>query len=611
MSNGDFQKGTWNELPTNCTRSFTLTWWRCAEYGMVGVTRCITWAISVQERCIKWAWNIVKECSSWGWIFCLIFAIVATLVCTVFELVVVIVCVVVAVVVIVVCLLWTPISMIFCASEQKGGTAFLLTDGTVMMQEFRSIFGANWASRRWWKLTPDQSGRYRNGSWSQLADSHVARTYFASSVLADGRVVICGAEYSDVGGTILMDWDNSCEIYDPITDQWTVFEPPSNPGTPATPWKEIGDGVSTVLPDGTFLLGSVDNQHIAKLDPSTLTWTTMKDRPGVSTSDEDSWVLMPNNTVVGPSCPNPPTTWVYDIEKDKWTQGNSLPVSVVDAASEIGPALLRYDGTAFFLGANQHTAIYSPAGNPQWTNGGDLPQEDGKNLGIADGPAALLVNGNILFGAAPIDSSGSFLSPCFYFEFDGVAFMRTNDPPFADGPAYATRLLLLPDGDILFCQETSSSFYAYHSDTAEPQDSFRPLIQNCPRNLVPGSTIQISGLQFNGLSQAVAYGDDAQTATNYPLVRVVHKASEHVRYCRTFDHTTVDSNGTTRPSMGVATGNAVITTNVEIPRNLELGDSTLFVVVNGIQSQPFEVTVSQDGGGSVLTGDLNDPGVIN
>jgi hypothetical protein len=108
---------------------------------------------------------------------------------------------------------------------------------------------------------------------------------------------------------------------------------------------------------------------------------------------------------------------------------------------------------------------------------------------------------------------------------------------------------------------------------------------------VPGSTIQISGLQFNGLSQAVGYGDDSQTATNYPLVRIVNKQSGHVRYCRTFNHTTADSNGNVIPSMGVATGGAVITTNVVIPEDIELGDSRVFVVANGIPSQPFDVAI--------------------
>ena len=40
---------------------------------------------------------------------------------------------------------------------------FQLTDGTVMAQ------GNNYYD--WWKLTPDNTGSYVNGSWTQLAES--------------------------------------------------------------------------------------------------------------------------------------------------------------------------------------------------------------------------------------------------------------------------------------------------------------------------------------------------------------------------------------------------------------------------------------------------------
>jgi hypothetical protein len=282
---------------------------------------------------------------------------------------------------------------------------------------------------------------------------------------------------------------------------------------------------------------------------------------------------------------------VYDIAANHWRKGAPLPQSVIDAADEIGPGLLRYDGTAFFLGSNEHTAIYSASASPSWSNGPDLPPEGSQALGIADGPAALLPNGNILFGAGPTNANGDFLSPCYYFEFDGVTFNRTNDPPNNDCPTYSTRLLLLPNGDVLYCREGDSSFYAYHSDAAVPQDSFRPVIQACPSSLVPGSVAEIQGLQFNGLSQAVAYGDDSQTATNYPLVRIVSKQTGHVRYCRTFNHSMLDVNGNVVPSMGVATGSAVISTNVTIPGDIELGDASLFVVANGIASAPFDISI--------------------
>jgi hypothetical protein len=211
-----------------------------------------------------------------------------------------------------------------------------------------------------------------------------------------------------------------------------------------------------------------------------------------------------------------------------------------------------------------------------------------------DGPGVLLVNGNILFGAAPIDNQGSFLSPCFYFEYDGTAFNRTSDPPNSNCPTYVTRLLLLPNGDTLFCREDDSAFYVYRLNSAVPANNTRPAIQSVPSQLQLGSTVQISGLQFNGLSQAVAYGDDSQTATNYPLVRITNSASGHVRYCRTFNHTTLDATGNQVTSMGVSTGNKVITTNVAIPFDLELGNSTLEVVANGIASLTVNVEPISD-----------------
>jgi hypothetical protein len=619
MSNGAFQAGTWIPLPSNCTRSYKITYYRCAEWGKQLIEQCLTWALTQTIQCIQWGWSQVSKCSSWSWFFCVLFAIIVTFGCLAFGLVVSLVCTAVGLIEIVVCLVWSLVSIIFCLSQANGGTAFLLTDGSIMMQEsiganlyYLGIGLVSWGSNRWWKLTPDQFGSYANGSWSQLADSNLSRTFYASGVLADGRVVVCGGEYSaDPFGMIEQNSTNTCEIYDPVANTWTPFASPTSPGANPKTWAHIGDAPCAVLPDGTFLLGSDLDSNIAKLDPSTLTWTAMKPRPPVSqtvgtiavTSDEDSWVLMPDSTVVGPSCQadDPPTTWIYSVgPPDNWTQGNDLTNSVVETDdNEIGPGLLLYDGTAFFFGANEHTAIYAPLPVPVWSNGPDLPDQivNGQpmKIGIQDGPAALLVNGNVLFGAGVrvTDPTGQpWSSPSWFFEYDGSTFNRTTDPPNYVTYTYATRLLLLPNGDVLFCKQDDSSFYAYHSDAATPQDSYRPVIQVCPASFQSGNTIQISGTQFNGLSQAVGYGDDSTTATNYPLVRIINNQTNHVRYCRTHDHTTVDANGNTVPSMGVATGAAVVTTNVDIPGDIDLGDAMLFVVANGIPSQPFAVTVT-------------------
>ncbi len=643
MGNGNFQPGTWNKLPSNCSRDYTLTYTRCAQWGSFAFTQCVSWVVNAFLSCVQWAWQAVTTCVAWAtsvsqqceswaeqtsqqccnwwpcswlcsalmtvisWVcavfavvvtvFCVLFAVIVTIFCAVFVVIVTVACALWSVIVDVFCLLWSVISIIFCVSNANGGTAFLLTDGGVMMQECNVVYGATLATKRWWKLSPDNTGSYVNGSWSRLADSHVARRYFASGVLADGRLVVCGGEYTDAGDGVNPDEGNKCEVYDPTNNTWTEFSAPSTGGNQPTVWSQIGDAPSAVLPDGTFLMASNGSGDVAKLDPATLTWTAMGTRPTVGSSAEESWVLMPDDTIAAPSCNNPPTTWVYSIAGDQWNAGNNLPNSIVlpppGDVAETGGALLLYDATAFFLGGNQHTAIYDPNAQTQWTNGPDMPAQSGQNVGVMDGPAVLMVNGNILFGASPIDAKGDFNSPCFYFEFDGTTFNRTSDPPNNNCPVYVTRLLLLPNGDILFCREDDSSFYAYHSSAAQPLPAAAPVIQTSPATLAPGSTVQISGLQFNGLSQAVAYGDDAQAATNYPLVRVTNTSNNQVQYLRTSNHTTVDGSGNVVPSMGVATGASVITTSVAIPGSLAPGNYSLVVVANGIPSQPVNVTVSK------------------
>ena len=89
-----------------------------------------------------------------------------------------------------------------------------------------------------------------------------------------------------------------------------------------------------------------------------------------------------------------------------------------------------------------------------------------------------------------------------------------------------------------------------------------------------GFSYSLSGHRFNGMSQAVGYGDDAAAATNYPLVRIRHLATGTVRYGRTYGHST----------MGVATGSATVSTNFIVPFGTPKGPSELCVVANGISS---------------------------
>ena len=112
--------------------------------------------------------------------------------------------------------------------------------------------------------------------------------------------------------------------------------------------------------------------------------------------------------------------------------------------------------------------------------------------------------------------------------------------------------------------------------------AWAPAITSAPASVTRGSSYAISGTQFNGLSQGAAYGDDTQSATNYPLVRITNNATKHVFYAKTHNHS----------SMGVATGTATVSTTMDIPAGMETGASSLVVVANGIASTAVNVTVN-------------------
>src|SRR5882724_11764144 len=131
---------------------------------------------------------------------------------------------------------WTPLTHqpSFAAS-----TALLLTDGTIMVHDA--------GAQDWWKLTPDISGSYVNGTWTQLASlpAGYSPLYYASAVLKDGRVIVMGGEYNFFNAV----WTTLGAIYQPKTNKWRKMTPPSG-------WTTIGDAATVTLADGTFMLSN-------------------------------------------------------------------------------------------------------------------------------------------------------------------------------------------------------------------------------------------------------------------------------------------------------------------------------------------------------------------
>ncbi len=444
---------------------------------------------------------------------------------------------------------------------------WLMTDGSVLAQSAQT-----WSS--WYRYVPDAKGNYSDGTWSQVASlqSGYGPLYMAADVLADGRLAISGGEYNSPGNGYDLQLTNLGAVYDPVKNTWTPLGHP-------TRWKNIGDSPSSVLPNGKMLVGDKLHTWDAALDPKTLTWKKVGDSGKSDFNAEEGWTLLPNGTILTADVKNAPNSEIYNPATGTWTSAGSTIVDLHSPSpygclmygpnecyyppGEIGPAILRPDGTVFCTGSYStnngpgHTATYNTASG-KWTAGPDFPNDD--NAG--DSFATLEPSGNVLvFGV-----SGTV------YEWNGSTLSPVN------GISYAGPPLLLPSGQVMILAYSSVDLY---TPTGQPQRGWLPTIASVSKTLTRGRGYKITGTQFNGFGQAMSYGDENQNATNYPLVRITNNSTGNVFYARTHGHST----------MGVATGSLPVSTHFDLPSKMDTGASSLVVVANGIASKPVTVTI--------------------
>jgi len=446
-------------------------------------------------------------------------------------------------------------------------TALLLTDGRVMVHQYGDPHNNGQGMNNWWALTPDANGSYLNGTWSQLASmsSNYGPLYFASAVLPDGRVIVEGGEYN----FLQLIETNQGSIYNPVNNIWTSINPPVG-------WTQIGDAPGAVLPNGTFTMGNITSTRQVLFNAATLTWTPT----GTGKADnfsEEGFCLLQSGKLLLVDCANGTNSELYDPATGQWTGAGSTIVKLPDPGSlEIGPHIQRPNGTSVAFGGTIHNSIYDFA-TGAWTPTSDFP--NGNDM--ADAPCALLPNGDVLVATSP----GIFQRPVTFFTFDGTNF--TQAPPTrtaASITSFEERFLLLPTGQVLSLVadgKQNDIDAELFTSNGQPDPAWRPTITSLANSLTRGTTVQISGTQFNGLSVGSDYGDDCTNATNYPLVRITNIATGHVFYARTHDHST----------MAIATGSAIVSTMVDIPANAEAGSSRFEIVANGIASRPRQVTI--------------------
>lgn len=466
---------------------------------------------------------------------------------------------------------WTQVALPLTATPSfnvSPTSLQLLSDGRVLVGDGAQGFKI---------LTPSNDGKYETGTWSDATSSHVSRALFPSTMLNDGRYLILGGE--DTAGPD----HSSMDIYDPVTDTWTL-----GPDMPAL----VYDAPASILPNGKFLVGSSRSGDVYIYDPATNAWTKSAHPLGtgtgvVNSGSEKGWTLLQNGLVLDGfdvwSLYNPGTSTVNippnntPLAPDSWSAAASIPVNLLgnspEGGREIGPMSLLHSGKVIQFGAANtpsggqggqgHTAIYDPVAN-SWSAGPD--PSDGHQF--ADHPAAVMPSDHVLC-VTGIDEGGSDVVG--YWEYDSTTTPNTLTPVAAPpfGLGQAPLFLMLPTGQVLVSAGTNPNF-ALYNPTGTPQPGWRPTVS--PTIPAPTAGVfTLSGTQLNGLTTGASYGDDNNMGTNFPIVSLATGSQKF--YARSFAFSTMT------PGVGTS-GTCKFTLPPQIPN----GTYTVRVSASGVES---------------------------
>lgn len=464
-------------------------------------------------------------------------------------------------------------------------TMMLLTDGTVLAHSYDN------PGNIWQKLTPAADGSYVNGTWSTTAPMGTNRIYFASHVTPDGNVWVLGGEYS--GPNLQANWTNTGETYDTKKDQWTPI--------PNHPEAKFGDVPSMLLDGSKILAGSLQTRNSYLFDLKTKTWAASGQKFYNDRSDEESWVKLPDGRVLTydlflsistggayAEAYDPKTgSWSGRSPSDGSSQGSIPQLSSAAMGYENGAALaLRGPdkrGQIFHVGATGHTATYQVGANT-WVPGpnimGKLNGADAL-FGADDAPAAELPNGHIVLAADAAPTKGLFQGPTQLFDYDASAgtikALSPALPVTISDPAYVTRMLILPTGQLMFTYG-SNDVWVYTPDGKAPKKA-RPVPQALHYD--GNGVFTLTGIRMNGVSAGSGYGDDAESDENYPIVSL--SAGGKVRYARTYDW---DNTGVQQKKPS--------TVKLTLQKGTPAGTHVITVSGAGVQSDKLCVTLTAD-----------------
>jgi hypothetical protein len=457
------------------------------------------------------------------------------------------------------------------APDNNFGPMILLTDGTVMCltTDSSGYASMNGEGNVWDLLTPDSTGSYLNGTWTQLPAMHDTRLYCATWVLPDGNLYVAGGEY---GSGI-----STAELYNTVTQTWKYIN-----GVPAN-W-QVFDGSSELLYDGTILQGALNYYDFGNAKEDLIYKEGIGSYTAASlllgSHEEVSWVKLPDSSIMNID-PLSLNSERYIPKLKKWIKDSNLKNYVMDfTTGEMGAGFLLPNGKLIFMSDSTYTVIYTPSGDTSkgiWTQGPAMPIASGVPLGTCDAPAAMMPNGNILCAFGP---ARTYNPPIYFYEFNYLTntFTQVLAPNGIDTlsySVYASNMLDLPDGTVLYSL-LGSNTYAQYTPSGSPLASGKPVINNIISNC---PNFKITGKMFNGITEGAAYGDDGQMASNYPIVRLTK--GTHVYYAKTTNWNRVGA---------VMTDSLEDTASFLIPP-MPAGTYQVQVIANGNPSSPYNLTI--------------------
>jgi hypothetical protein len=480
------------------------------------------------------------------------------------------------------------------------GTQVVLPDGRILVDQADSQLNFT-ISRNWYTLTPDATGSYINGTWSAPFQSSVGRTYFSSSVLPTGKVLVLGGiltNFSISSSFLTRSYTPTGELFDPSTNSFTSITP-----FPLGFWGLAG---TEVLDNGTLLAGFPSSSSTWTYNPAAdpalggtgTAWTQTGTKLNNDTSAFESFVKLPDGSILTYSLnaslasgvpgfaqryiqPGTPAAAADPAAVGTWVETGPVPVALGGSDLVGGPAFLLPSGQVIQIGGNSNTALYDPT-TDTWVTGPTIP--GGYGMDGANGVE--MPDGNVLFVAdQPFEAAPSAL---FLYNPNDLTQGPTGTitqitPPgslatdLTTYGAYVPRLQLLPTGDVLISDGVSTQLWDYNpGDNPGPGSSAAPTITNLAAG---GPPYTLTGTQFTGIDEAGGAGLGAQ-ATNYPLVQFTSTTNGNVYY-----GTTSNWNLT-----GVVNDGAT-TMQFTLPAGIPNGSYNLTVIANGISSDPYPINI--------------------